>query len=633
MSTLDLAAIPIAPLLPVRRRPWLDGSLWLAIIAFVILAGLIAATFAFAEGQRQDTATVSQTLEVQKKLSQVLTLTQEAETGQRGFLLTGDTTYLTPYTRATLALPAALADLKQVIKDPIQLAALERLRQAVAASSEKLVGGLAVRRAGDVQAAVTWMQTNQGRDLMDRVRSEVAAMGLTQEALLVERHRDSDRSALGLQLVLLTGFVMLVFMAIVVVRQNVLRLRAVLASSRDMAGAYAELQAEGVHRYAAEAQVRQMQKTEALGQLTGGIAHDFNNMLSVIVGSLDLARRRMSTDVVRAQGYMDQALDAAQRAASLTARLLAFARAQPLSPAACDPNSLVAGMSEILRQTLGEDTRLETVLAGGLWGVFIDPSQLENAILNLCVNARDAMSAGGRLTIDTSNAHLDEAYAAENPDVTAGQYVAVTVTDTGAGMSPEVAERAFDPFYTTKIVGRGTGLGLSQVYGFMKQSGGHVKIYSEVGRGTTIKLYLPRWMGAAAAASGARRSPERMDARGDEVVLVAEDDPRVRAITVSALEEFGYIVLQAANGEEALALLDDTVDILFTDVVMPGMDGPQLAEEAQRRQPKLKVLYTTGYARNAVIHNGTLAGGVPVLPKPFTIDQLAAKIAQVLHAT
>ena len=620
------------PAPPLVKRALLDGSLWLAILAFFILAGLIAATFAFAAGQRQDTAIVSQTLEVQKKLSRVLSLMADAETGQRGFLLTGNQTYLIPYTRSALALPPALADLKQVIRDPGQLVSLERLRLAVAAGSAKLAAGLAVRRAGDVDAAVTWMQTNQSRDLMDQIRKEVAGMSVIQDGLLVTRHRDADRTALGLQLVLLTGFVMLIFMAIVVVRQNVLRLRAVIASRQDMEGAYAELQAEGVHRFAAEAQVRQMQKTEALGQLTGGIARDFNNMLSVIVGSLDLARRRMTTDIPRAQGYMDQALDAAQRAASLTARLLAFARAQPLSPAACDPNSLVGGMSEILRQTLGEDTRLETVLAGGLWGVFIDPSQLESAILNLCVNARDAMPSGGRLTIDTSNAHLDEAYARENPEVTAGQYVVVSVTDTGEGMSDEVAERAYDPFYTTKAVGRGTGLGLSQVYGFMKQSGGHVKIYSELGRGTTIKLYLPRWMGKAAAAAGARRSPERMDARGDEVVLVAEDDPRVRAITVSALEEFGYIVLQAGNGAEALDLLDETVDLLFTDVVMPGMDGPQLAEEALRRRPALKVLYTTGYARNAVVHNGTLAGGLPVLPKPFTIDQLAAKVAEVLHA-
>jgi signal transduction histidine kinase/CheY-like chemotaxis protein len=620
------------PRAPVVKRALLDGSLWLAVLAVVILTALVVATFAFAEAQRQDSATVSRTLVVQMQLSNVLSLMEDAETGQRGFLLTGDQSYLLPYTHATEAMPLALAGLKQDIRDPGQLAALERLRLVIGVASEKLIAGLAVRRAGDVQSAARWMQTNQSRDLMDRIRQEVAAMSIIQENLLVTRNRAAARSVFGLQLVLIAGFAMLIFMAIVVVRQNVLRLRAVIASRQDMEGAYAEVLAEGVHRQAAEAQVRQMQKTEALGQLTGGIAHDFNNMLSVIVGSLDLARRRMTTDVARAQAYIDQALDAAQRAASLTARLLAFARAQPLSPAPCDPNSLVGGMSELLRQTLGEDTRLETVLAGGVWGVFIDPSQLENAILNLCVNARDAMADGGRLTIDTSNAHLDDAYVLENPEVTAGQYVVICVTDTGAGMPADVAARAFDPFFTTKEVGRGTGLGLSQVYGFMKQSGGHVKIYSEVERGTTIKLYLPRWMGAAAPATAARPKPGRLEARHNEVVLVAEDDPRVRAITVSDLEEFGYTVRQAANGQEALDLLDGTVDLLFTDMVMPGMDGPQLAEEAVRRRPKLKVLFTTGYARNALIHNGALAGGAPVLPKPFTIDQLGVKVAEVLAA-
>ena len=631
VSRLNFSRLKL-PAAPAVKATLLGGSLWLAVIAATILAGLVVATFAFAEAQHKDSVTVSRTLEIQKQLSNVLSLMQDAETGQRGFLLTGDESYLIPYTRAALALPPALAGLKQVIHDPGQLAALERLRLAVGDGSEKLIAGLAVRRAGDVQAAARWMQTNQSRDLMDRIRREVAAMSAIQDDLLVTRNQDADRSVLGLQLVLITGFAMLIFMAIVVVRQNVLRLRAVIASRQDMEGAYAELQAEGVHRQAAEAQVRQLQKTEALGQLTGGIAHDFNNMLSIIVGSLDLARRRMATDLQRANLYIDQALDASQRAANLTARLLAFARAQPLSPAACDPNTLVGGMSELLRQTLGEDTRLETVLAGGVWGVFIDPSQLENAILNLCVNARDAMTAGGRLSIDTSNAHLDDAYAKEHPEVTAGQYVVICVTDTGAGMTEEVAERAFDPFYTTKDVGRGTGLGLSQVYGFMKQSGGHVKIYSEVGRGTTVKLYLPRWMGAAAAPTGARPAPGRLEARHNEVVLVAEDDPRVRAITVSALEEFGYTVRQAASGEEALGLLDGTVDLLFTDVVMPGMDGPQLAEEALKQRPKLKVLFTTGYARNALIHNGALTGGASVLPKPFTIDQLGVKVAEVLGA-
>ena len=613
------------------KRAVFDRSLWLPFLAFSILAVLIGVTFAFAEGVRRDTATVSRTLDIQKRLLGVLSLMEDAETGQRGFLLTGDARYLAPYTRATLAMPGALAGLDRVIEDPRQRAALLRLRAAVEARSAKLLVGLEVRRAGDLQTASRWMLANQSRDLMDRVRRDVAEMGAAEERLLVDRHRNADSTLLGLRLLMVTGFAMLVLVTVVVVRQNGSRIRAALGAAHNLAGANAKLKSEADYREAAEAQVRQMQKTEALGQLTGGIAHDFNNMLSIVIGNLDLARRRMD-DPKRARDHIDNALDGAQRAAVLTARLLAFARHQPLSPTPCDPNKLVGGMSELLRQTIGEGTRLETVLAGGVWGVFIDPSQLENAILNLCVNARDAMAEGGRLTIDTANAHLDEDYVFDNPGVSVGQYVVISVTDTGEGMSAEVLERAFDPFYTTKPVGRGTGLGLSQVYGFMKQSGGHVKIYSEVGRGTTIRLYLPRWDGVIGSATSARRAPDRTDARPGEVVLVAEDDPRVRAVTVSALEEFGYKVMQAASGEEALDLLDGTVDLLFTDVVMPGMDGPQLAEEAARRYPKLKVLFTTGYARNAVVHNGTLGGGMALLPKPFTIDQLAAKVAEVMHA-
>ncbi|MFG1398541.1 ATP-binding protein [Roseixanthobacter pseudopolyaromaticivorans] len=396
----------------------------------------------------------------------------------------------------------------------------------------------------------------------------------------------------------------------------------------------AELQAEMTERFVAEAQIRQMQKTEAIGQLTGGIAHDFNNMLAIVIGSLDIARRRLTGeehDLVRT--CLDNAMEGAQRAAALTQRLLAFSRQQPLEPQPVDANKLVGGMSELLRRTLGETIRVETVLAGGLWRSFADPAQLENAIVNLAVNARDAMPDGGRLTIETANSDLDERYARNHAEVAAGQYVLVSVTDTGTGMSPHVIERAFDPFYTTKGVGRGTGLGLSQVYGFVKQSGGHVKIYSEVGQGTTVKLYLPRHVGEAArierGESGEGQPPL---GRPEITILVVEDEENVRHMSVDALRELGYTVVQASSGNQALEqlVLQPRIDLLFTDIVMPDMTGRQLAEQAAAARAGLKVLYTTGYTRNAVVHNGILDRGVAFLPKPFSLDQLARKVDDVL---
>ncbi len=386
----------------------------------------------------------------------------------------------------------------------------------------------------------------------------------------------------------------------------------------------------------AQEALRQSQKMEAVGQLTGGVAHDFNNMLAVVIGSLDLLGRRIGTADVRARRYLDAAGDGARRAALLTQRLLAFSRQQPLRPEPVDVNRLVAGISDLLRHSLGGDVRLETVLAGGLWRSFADPNQLENAILNLAVNARDAMPEGGRLTVETQNAHLDERYAAAHPGVPSGQYVLVAVTDTGVGMSPEVVAKAFDPFFTTKEVGKGTGLGLSQVYGFVKQSGGHVKIYSELGQGTTVKIYLPRFVG---------EGPERAEGNGpddvplgeqQEIVLVVEDEPAVRQFSVDALSELGYRVLEADSAGAALRLLDmhPEVSLLFTDVVMPEVNGRKLADEARRRRPDLKVLFTTGYSRNAVVHNGILDPGVELIGKPFTVEELAAKIRAVLdHPT
>ena len=389
---------------------------------------------------------------------------------------------------------------------------------------------------------------------------------------------------------------------------------------------------EVAERTHAEEALRQSQKMEAVGQLTGGIAHDFNNMLAVVIGSLDLLSRRIEPDDARARRYVDAAADGARRAALLTQRLLAFSRQQPLRPEPINLNKLVSGMSDLLHHSLGGDVRLETVLAGGLWRTHADPNQLENVILNLAVNARDAMQDGGRLTIETANAHLDGRYAQSHLGVPAGQYVLLAVSDTGAGMPAEIIAKAFDPFFTTKEVGKGTGLGLSQVYGFVKQSGGHVKIYSEPGEGTTVKVYLPRLLSVDADIPQNEKGSLIPYGDAQEVVLVVEDEPAVRQFSTDALGELGYRVLAADGAAAALRLLDahPEIALLFTDVIMPDVNGRKLADEARRRRPALKVLFTTGYTRNAVVHNGVLDPGVELLGKPFTIEELAAKVREVL---
>ncbi|MGJ7512523.1 ATP-binding protein [Variovorax sp. GT1P44] len=408
--------------------------------------------------------------------------------------------------------------------------------------------------------------------------------------------------------------------------------RRVQARTVELEKSNTELRAQIQARELAEAKARQAQKMEAIGQLTGGIAHDFNNMLAVVIGNLDLALRRLAigqTDILK---YLDGALDGARRGAKLTQRLLAFSRQQPLQPIVADVNALVHGMEELLRRTLGETVVHEFVLGGGLWRTRVDPGQLENALLNLAVNARDAMPGGGKLTIETMNTHLDDAYAAQN-DVPPGQYVMVAVSDTGCGMPPQILERAFDPFFTTKKVGQGTGLGLSQVYGFVKQSGGHVKIYSETGQGTTVKVYLRRELSAASAGRVEEGAEAAVPVGSpQEIILVVEDEPDVRKVSVFALRSLGYTVRHAGSGKEALDLLEELrgVSLLFTDVVMPGMTGRQLVDAALVRQPGLKVLYTTGYTPNAIVHSGVMDPGVELLTKPFTVDQLARKVRRLL---
>jgi PAS domain S-box-containing protein len=381
-----------------------------------------------------------------------------------------------------------------------------------------------------------------------------------------------------------------------------------------------------------EEALRQSQKMEAVGQLTGGVAHDFNNLLQVIIGNLETLQRNLPTDSPRLQRAMRHAMNGAQRAAALTQRLLAFSRRQPLDPKPIDVNVLVNGLSDMVHRTLGETIAVETVLGAGVWRVEADPNELEAAILNLAVNARDAMPEGGRLTLETVNAHIDEAYAAAHAEVLAGQYVLISVTDTGAGMNPQTVAQAFEPFFTTKPVGKGTGLGLSQVYGFVKQSSGHVKIYSEPDQGTTVKLYLPRLAGEAVPDSELDQ-PLNPEAGREETLLVVEDDDDVRAYSVDSLRELGYRVLETRDGPSALRLLDQEsrVDLLFTDVVLPnGMTGAQLAAQARSIRPSLKVLFTTGYARNAIVHHGRLDNGVHLIVKPFSFNDLAAKVRDVL---
>ena len=384
-------------------------------------------------------------------------------------------------------------------------------------------------------------------------------------------------------------------------------------------------------RTRAEEALRQAQKMEAIGQLTGGVAHDFNNLLTVIIGGLDTVRRSKPDDQVRRERAVDMALKGAQRAASLTSRLLAFSRRQPLEPKPLELNVVVRDMTDLLHRSLGEQIELEGVLSPRLWTVEADQSQLESAIINLAVNARDAMPDGGKLTIETANTMLDESYAAIDAEVVPGQYVVISVSDTGAGMSKDTLSHAFEPFFTTKEVGRGTGLGLSMVYGFVKQSGGHITIYSEEGHGTTVKLYFPRFKGET---HPGETDPTLHIPKGSsgEVVLLVEDNDDVRSYSAMILNELGYGVLEAADADVALALLrtEQRIDMLFTDVVLPGKSGRVLADAALELRPEMKVLFTTGYSRNAIVHHGRLDAGVQLITKPFTFEQLAVRVRDVL---
>ena len=387
----------------------------------------------------------------------------------------------------------------------------------------------------------------------------------------------------------------------------------------------------------AHEQLLRAQKMEAVGQLTGGVAHDFNNLLTIVIGNLETAQRNLgdlSEGIAsRLKRSLDRAMRGARRAAILTERLLAFSRQQPLDPKPVEVNEFIAAEVEFLQRSLGETIEVEAVGSAGVWAVEVDRHQLEAALLNLAVNARDAMPAGGKLTIETGNAYLDQDYCQANPEVEPGQYVLIAVSDDGAGMTKEVMDRAFDPFFSTKGAGRGSGLGLSQVYGFIKQSKGHVKIYSEPGEGTTVKIYLPRLLRDIDRDDEREQLAQAVEGSGNETILVVEDDGDVRAYFVEVLRDLNYRVLSAHDAVSALGLIDQDgigIDLLLTDVVLPGLNGRQLAEKAQDRRPGLKVLFTTGYSRNAIVHQGQLDAGVEMIQKPITREGLASRIRDVL---
>jgi two-component system NtrC family sensor kinase len=390
---------------------------------------------------------------------------------------------------------------------------------------------------------------------------------------------------------------------------------------------------EAESRQALEANLRQSQKMDAIGQLTGGIAHDFNNLLTIIIGNLQMALKREHD--AKAQGMLSNAMAGAERAAALTRRLLSFSRRQPLDPRPVDANRLIAGLSDLLNRTLGEKVSIETVASAGLWQTEVDTAELESSVINLAINARDAMPDGGKLTIETGNAFLDEDYCAPFEDLEAGQYVMISVTDTGCGMPGEILDKATEPFFTTKPAGEGTGLGLSQVYGFVKQSGGHLRIYSEPGQGTTVRLYLPRCISSGPELAPANTfQDQRLQEGSGETILVVEDDPNVRAYVVEALSGVGYRVVEAVDAEAALTLLasDTKVQLMLTDVVMPGMNGRALADAVRLSHPGVKTLFMTGYSRNAIVHQGRLDPGVALIQKPFSQATLAARIRSMLDA-
>jgi signal transduction histidine kinase/CheY-like chemotaxis protein len=696
-----------------------------AVPLFLVLATIAYITVQFAANENAAQRWVAHTYQVIGVLRQVLVDAQDAETGQRGFILTQQPAFLEPYNNATKRVDRDLNRFKDLTSDnPDQ----QRRSQALATLVRERFSSLdlSLKANAGKQASPDVVKAR-----MDALRAEIAAGMTAEQALLRVRNIQRDEQeryeiafAVGVAVlalgILLIAAAMLVrnnlslaeaeraraneaailqttvdtvrdgiayftsegllcafnsnFFKFLDLPSSLARIQATTLSdlqaveasrpqhvlapptegqgsldTHHVAWAGRELDVYRSHvstggflivvmdvtaRMRAEAMVRQSQKMEAIGHLTGGIAHDFNNLLQIVSANLDLA---VASGEARGNAVLGQrlqnAMGAVSRGSRLTGQLLAFARRQALEPRSVDLGRIIRDMTDMLRRTLGEQIEVETVIAGGLWNTLADPNQLENAILNLAINARDAMSGSGKLTLEAANAHLDDAYARNHAEVMPGQYVMVAISDTGTGMTPELMSRVFEPFFTTKPEGKGTGLGLAQAYGFVKQSGGHIKIYSEVGEGTTVKIYLPR----------TRRAQDALDTTGQQAalggserILVVEDDEGVRAAVVDMLTDLGYRVQRAENAEAALKLLEGgaVADLLFTDVVMPGaVTTRELARRAQEILPGIKILYTSGYTQNAIVHNGKLDDDAFLLSKPYRKDELARKLRSVFAGT
>jgi signal transduction histidine kinase len=611
-----------------REHQFTRRLLGLGALSFCLLFVAGAAAIVTTNRATDAEAWVLHSTQVRRGARSVLVELLNAETGHRGFLLTADEKYLEPYFQAQASLNAEIESLRKLTSDnPAQQDRVRSLKALSDAKMEELQRSVALMRQGQRAETLAAISSGRGKQLMDHIRAELDAVFAEETKLLAVRQ--ADAASLRRWLLGLIGLSLLTAMALA------------LVLARSTFHHVERLEAEAKLRRETEATLRQAQKLEAVGQLTGGIAHDFNNLLTIIAGKRDTLRRRLQEEASQLSAALMKPLDLAiqgcRSAAQLTHRLLAFSRRQALEPTRLDINRLVSGMSELLRRTLGETINVETVLAGGLWPTFADANQLENALLNLSVNARDAMPNGGHLTIETANAYLDDAYARRFGDVAAGQYVLLSVTDTGTGIPADVLEHLFEPFFTTKTAGEGSGLGLAMVHGFVKQSGGHIRVYSEVGHGTTVKVYLPRHTQSGEMAAVPAEIPAKPDgplrARSTETVLVVEDNDGVREYATSALAELGYLVLEAADAAAALKMFDTSqrVDLLFTDVVLPGgVSGRVLADRVREKRPHLPVLFTTGYTQNAIVHHGRLDPNVHLLTKPYTQQELARKVRELL---